>query len=465
MKKILAFIGIFLLLSPMSTQAENEDKIEEIKNYVENALEIYDIPGASLAIIDSGKVIYLDGWGNSSDGTAITKDTPFLIGSMSKPITSLATMMLVEEGKIDLNEPIETYLPSLQYNSESGKSISVLHLLEQTSGISGYEGLKVTDKKNQRTIGEAAEELSGIQLSNEPGTHYEYTSANYLLLGAIIESVSEQTFSDFVEERIFKPLNMKQTAADYNKAIDKGFVPGFNSWLGKTKESDRLYDHAGAPYGYIVSSANDLAKFLTFMLEGGELLSEQSLEQIKTPPEDNTYGLGWHFSKEEKFPFHGGATSDYRGEMFLLPEKDFAAVLLTNKYHIMEDAQVSLIMKGIRSIISGEEPEPLKKSKPTFQWTIIGITALFGIFTAVQFLFLRKNIYFNHKILLIHGGMSIIIAVALIPFFSLSIGVPWKTIRIFAPDIAFLTYCLIFVVAINGFMNLSFPFFIKKKNN
>lgn len=464
MKKLLAFISLLLILSiPYNTQAENNDKIEGIKHYIEEALDLYDIPGASLAIIENGEVIYDDQWGSSSDGKPITGDTPFLIGSMSKPFTSLAIMMLVEEGKIDLEESILTYLPSFEYITESSQTITVLHFLEQTSGISAYEGLKVTDKVQKRTISEVVEELSGVKLFNEPGKDYLYNSANYLLLGAIIESVTGQSYSEFLNERIFTPLNMTHTAADYEKAVDIGFVPGFKSWFGKTIKNDGLYDHAGSPYGYIVSTTNDLTKFLTFMQEGGDLLSNHYLELIKTPPKDDrTYGLGWHFSKAEKFLFHGGATPDYRGEMFIIPESNFAAVVLTNKYHIMEDAQVSQIMKGIRSIMNGEEPNPLEQQKPTIQWMILGITALFAILSIIQFFYIRKNIRINKIILLVHGGIFIIVAIGLIPFFSYSMGTPWKTIRIFAPDIAFLTYCLVAVIAINGVMAITSPLFKKR---
>nr|WP_280139766.1 serine hydrolase domain-containing protein [Salibacterium halotolerans] len=136
-------------------------------------------------------------------------DTPFLIGSLSKTLKSLAIMMLVEEGKIELDEPIQSYIPSFTYRTDSSKQITVLHLLEQTSGISSFEGLKVTDKDRSKegAINQAVKELSGVALSHEPGEIYEYN--NYLLLGAIVEKVSNQTFSDFLNTTIFTPLGME----------------------------------------------------------------------------------------------------------------------------------------------------------------------------------------------------------------------------------------------------------------
>jgi CubicO group peptidase (beta-lactamase class C family) len=466
MKKVFLSIGFLLLLfSPFSVSAEKEDKIPKIKDYVEEALNTYNIPGASLAILENGETIYQEQWGNLSDGSVVTADTPFLIGSMSKPITSLAIMMLVEEGKIKLDEPIQSYLPSFDYQTDSSRPITVLHLLEQTSGISQFEGLKITDKDrpNEGAINQAINELSGVTLSNEPGEVYEYNSANYLLLGGIIEKVTNQSFSEFVNVNIFTPLGMKHSAADYESSVEKGYVPGFESWFGKPIASEGFYDNAGSPYGYIASTTNDLAKFLTFMLEGGNLLSEQNLERLRTPPEEGRkYGLGWHFSKTESFPFHGGATTDFRGEMFFIPEQNVAAVLLTNKYHSLEDAQVAYIMKGIRAIMDRNDPGNLPVQSYSIQWIILGVTLLFAILTAVNFIRLRSKRVLSKKNSYIIGIISLIIAVGLIPLFVYFIGSPWKTISLFTPDLALLTYCLVVIFALNGFITFFF-ISLKKK--
>ncbi|WP_428909958.1 serine hydrolase domain-containing protein [Niallia sp. Krafla_26] len=455
MRKAILFL-VSLLLIPFSTFAKTEDREAIITKFMEKSLDQYQIPGASLAIVEKGENVYHQQWGTLSDGSKVTADTPFLIGSLSKPITSLAIMMLVEEGKIKLDEPIQTYLPSFTYQTDSLKPITVFHLLEQTSGISQFDGLQVTDKEwaIEGAIHQAVEELSGVMLSHEPGEVYEYNSANYLLLGAIIEKVSEQSFADFVNTNIFIPLGMEHSAADYDRAVEKGYVPGFESWFGQPVASGGFYDHAGAPYGYIASSTNDLARFLTFMLEGGDLLSEQNLALLKTPPEEGkTYGLGWHFDKTEHFPYHGGGNSDFRAQMFLLPDENKAAVLLTNKYHIMEDAHVTYIMNGIRSIMSGEETEELPKPSYMIQWSLLVITVLLGILTILHFFRLRRKSR-NRKGSFILGTLSLLLAVGLIPLFVKMVGTPWESIVFFAPDIAFLTYCLVGILALNGMMAL-----------
>src|SRR5690606_23071020 len=141
---------------------------QNITEYMENALNMYDIPGASMAIVKNGEMIYDHQWGTLSDGSKVNAESPFLIGSLSKPITSLAIMMLVDDGKIKLDESIESYLPFFTYQTDSSKPITVRHLLEQTSGINEFESFKVTDndRPEEGAIYQAVQELSGVTLSN-----------------------------------------------------------------------------------------------------------------------------------------------------------------------------------------------------------------------------------------------------------------------------------------------------------
>ncbi|MFC3901228.1 serine hydrolase domain-containing protein [Aliicoccus persicus] len=455
MLMVLTILLVFFI--PQTTLGQTDDMYEDLVDYMEDALEKYDIPGASLAIIEDGTVTFHDQWGELSDGSAVSGDSPFLIGSLSKPITSLAIMILGDDGQINLDESIQIYLPDFEYNVEGSNDITVRHLLEQTSGISQHDGLKVTDQERspEGAIQEAVDELSGVTLMNEPGEVYEYNSANYLLLGAIIENVSNETYSEFVDTNIFEPLSMMNSAADYNTVVEHGFVAGYNSYFGHAVESDGFYDHAGAPYGYLTSSTEDLAKFLTFMLEGGEILSDESLELLKSPPgDDKTYGFGWHFSDSEGYPYHGGATADHRAQFVLMPEENKAAVLLTNQYHTLEDAQVTNIMNGVQSIMNGETPDELPSQGHLFQWIMLGVLILLVILTIVNFIFLWRKDSINKVITISVGIISILLAIGIIPLFAYVMGTPWQSISHFAPDIALLTYGLIGILAINGLLTL-----------
>ncbi|PAD74111.1 serine hydrolase domain-containing protein [Paenibacillus campinasensis] len=457
MKKIVIGLFIFLLVAPsLTVAAQDRDTAQQIETFMKEALEEYRIPGASLAIVHNGQTIFQDSWGTMSDGSAVTEDTTFLIGSVSKPLTSLAIMMLVEEGRVKLDEPIEAYIPWFKYRTDGMKSITVRHLLEQTSGISAYDGLKVTDQRGrdkEKGITQAVTELSGVELSRVPGEAYEYNSANYLLLGAIIEAVSNQSFAAYMDTHIFSPLGMNNTTANYESAIDKGFVPGFHSWVGRPVKGDGLYDQSGAPYGYMTSTASDLTQFINFMLNGGELLTEQSLEQLQTAPEHGKrYGLGWHFPRTgNTYPYHTGATPEYRSEVFFIPEQNLGAVLLMNKYHELEAVSYLSIMEGIRAIMNGENPD-LAQLDGSTQWITLGVVLLSAIVSFLSLFRLKRRTTINKKLWVTMGIFSITFAVGLIPLFTYSVGVSWRTVGLFLPDIEFLIQCLIAILAMHGLL-------------
>ncbi|MCM3782354.1 beta-lactamase family protein [Neobacillus mesonae] len=469
MKRIIFCLMIFMLVHPsLSQAAENRDTSQQIEAFMIKALDEYRIPGASLAVVHDGQTVFENSWGSMSDGSAVTPDTTFLIGSVSKPLTSLAIMILVEENEIKLDEAIEHYIPWFTYKTDSGKSITVRHLLEQTSGISAYDGMKVADQKDrdvQKGITEAVAELSGVELRNTPGEKYEYNSANYLLLGAMIEEVSHQSFSQFMNERIFKPLEMNDTTADYASAHDKGFVPGFQSWLGKAVEGEGLYDHSGAPYGYMSSTSKDLTIFINFMLTGGELLTDQNLKLLQTAPTDGRrYGLGWHFPRSgDQYPYHTGATTEYKSEIFYIPEQELGAVLLTNKYHELEAVSYLSIMEGIRAIMSGEEPNLAPLSIKT-QWIILIVVILLAALSSVSLIRLRKRTSINKSVFLPIGVISVLLAVGLIPIFTSSMDISWRTVGLFLPDVEFLIYCVVAILLVYGLVTLVFTAKRRKVN-
>ena len=470
MKKVVISFFIFLLVVPsFSLAAEGRDTAQQIKTFMAEVLEEYHIPGASLAVIHNGQTIFHDSWGTMSDGSAVTEDTTFLIGSVSKPLTSLAVMMLMEDGRIKLDEPIKTYIPWFNYQTEGTKSITVRHLLEQTSGISAYDGMKVTDRQDhgkENGITQAVAELSGVKLIHVPGEVYEYNSANYLLLGAVIEAVSNQSFAEFMDTHIFSPLGMNNTTADYKSAIDRGLVPGFHSWFGKPVKGDGLYDQSGAPYGYMSSTTSDLTKFIKFMINGGELLSEQSLKQLQTPPESgNRYGLGWHFPRSgNKYPYHTGATPEYKSEIFFIPEQNLGAVLLMNKYHELEAVSYLGIMEGIRSIMSGKNPD-FAQLDVSSQWITLGVVLMAAVISLISLIRLKSRTTINIKARVSIAVLSIIFAVGLIPMITNRVGTSWRTFGLFAPDIQFLIQCLPVILVVYGLFTILFIAVKQKRNS
>ncbi|WP_319005800.1 serine hydrolase domain-containing protein [Metabacillus niabensis] len=268
MKKVLLSIMLFtLFVSPISTIAVSNNQAEFIKKFMDDAIDEYNIPGASLVVIKDGDLVFQENWGVQSDGSPVTNDTLFTLGSVSKPLTSLGIMILVQQNMIELDQTIDTYIPSFTYKQNGHENkITIRHLLSHTSGISAFDGLKIAELnlRGKDAISDAVQKLNNVELNHEPGEVHQYSPANYLLLGKIIENVSNQSFTEFMNDELFFKLGMNQTVSNYKSASELGYQPGFQSWFGKPIQSENMYDDSGAPYGYISSTPNDMAKYIQF---------------------------------------------------------------------------------------------------------------------------------------------------------------------------------------------------------
>ncbi|MBU7592756.1 serine hydrolase domain-containing protein [Metabacillus halosaccharovorans] len=475
MKKIVLSILLFTLcVSPISVIAVSNNQAELIKEFMDNAIEEYNIPGASLVIIKDGDIVLQENWGVQSNGSPVTNDTLFTLGSVSKPLTSLGIMKLVEQKIIDLDQTINTYIPSFTYKRNGHENkITIRHLLTHTSGISSYEGLKIAELnlRGKDAINDAVQKLNNVELNHEPGEVHQYSAANYLLLGKIIENVSNQSFTEFMNHEIFSKLGMNQTVSNYKSASELGYQPGFQSWFGKPIQSENIYDDSGAPYGYISSTSNDMAKYIQFLIKGEGLLSKQNFETYIFPQisrkEDMYYGLGWRISTKEKdsYFFHGGETPDSRSELLINSEKNYGFLLLTNKNNISEVLQTTYMKEGIKAIIeNGKLPESPKVSHQ-MQWMTLFGTIILALLSVWNLVVLKRKSPIREKLWLVVGLTSIICSIALIPVLTYIFGAPWHTINYYAPDTAFLIKCLVGLLVLNGFLLLSIIILKKKKRN
>ncbi|RAS75129.1 serine hydrolase domain-containing protein [Priestia endophytica] len=475
MKKVLLSLLLFtMLVTPLSANAVSNNQTELIKEFMDKAVKEYKIPGASLAIIQDGELLFQGNWGIQSDGTPVTKDILFTLGSVSKPLTSLAIMKLVEQKDIELDQTIDTYVPSFKYNRNGFENkITIRHLLTHTSGISSYEGLKIAELKlrGENAISDAVQKLNNVQLNHEPGDVHQYSAANYLLLGKVIENVTNQSFSEFMNDEIYSKLGMNRTASNFKNAFELGYQPGFQSWLGKPVKSENLFDDSGAPYGYISSTANDMTKYIQFLLDGGDLLSNHYFKIYTSPQvhrkEDMYYGLGWRISTEEKdaYFFHGGETPDSRAELLINPKKNYGFILLTNKNNFSEVLQTAYMREGIKTIIEGGKLPEIPEANHQMQWITLMVTILLTLLSIWNLFRLKRKNIIRVKLWSMIGLISIIFSIVLIPALSYLFGSPWHTIYYYAPDTAFLIKCLVGVLAGNGFLLFLIIILKKKREN
>lgn len=355
--------------------------LQQIDAHVEEELDANRVPGAALAIVDADGPVHERAFGETGDGEeAVTLETPFITCSVSKSFTALATMQLAERGALDLDDPVGEYLPWFEVSpAEDSGRVTVRRLLTQTSGIPTAAGGAELRYLDDRSIAETARTLRGEQLSSSPGTEFEYSNGNYVLLGAVIEAASGRSYQEYLRAELIEPLRMERTYLNLEEAERAGLAKGHRYWFGWTAPHTS-YATGLIPTGGVISTAPDMGRYLRMMLNGGELGGRRivsaagvaTLTRANAPATvgawakdpDVAYGMGWYVGGEPFGPrpavFHPGGSPDFGSMAVLLPESEQGLVLLYNATPELAlpgaDGDVDRIAAGAVSLLMDSEP-------------------------------------------------------------------------------------------------------------
>ncbi len=323
--------ALLLCLLFLSNIIVRADKVDD---FVRARLRERHIPGAAVAVIKNGRIVKAEGYGLASVefNVPATEETVFEIGSVSKQMTAAAIMLLVEDGKVNLDEKIGKYLAE---TPDAWKNVSVRNLLTHTSGIKSYTSLTGFELTKHLKRAEFIKALGVYPLEFEPGERWNYSNSGYNLLGFIIESVSRKSYWDFMRERIFQPLGMNKTADRDPKFIIPNRASGYEWENGRLVGRDYdLTDVFSA--GAIVSTVLDLAKW-DAALRGDAFLKKESKAQIWMPMTLNDgkpypYGFGWNVTsfRNHRLFSHGGQTAGFAANISRYTDDNLTVIVLTN---------------------------------------------------------------------------------------------------------------------------------------
>ncbi len=295
-------------------------------------------PGAALLIWKDGKVLVRKAYGMADLelGVRMEPDMIFRIGSMTKQFTAVAILMLMEQGKLAVSDPITKFLPD--YPTQS-KAITVEHLLTHTSGIKSYTDINEWQplRRKDMPLSEIIALFKDKPMDFAPGERWRYNNSGYILLGAIIEKVAGLTYEAFLQKNIFDPLGMTRTYYGSAARIIPGRIPGYgpgpdNGFLNAD------YLSMTQPYaaGSLLSNVDDLAVWNAALL-AGKVLKPETLARAWTPYKlaDGTstgYGYGWGVGEYEgrRMIAHGGGINGFATDGILFPEDKLFVTLLTN---------------------------------------------------------------------------------------------------------------------------------------
>ena len=394
--------------------AASDPRFAQIESFVRDEMAAQRIPGLALGIVEGDRIAYIRGFGSADDaGTEVTPRTPFIIGSVSKSLTALAVMQLVEANRIELDAPVQRYVPWFRVADETASAkITVRHLLNQTSGLSTKTGrsFQGNGDTSDTALEQAVRDLNDAVLSEPVGSKHQYSTVNYSVLGLIVQVVAGKSYEDYVQANIFDPLLMRNSYTSEAAAEPGGLASGHNYWFGQPRNADLPYNRGLLPAGYLISSAEDMTHYLVSQLNGGRygtgsVLSRDGIRElhrpaVETPEADTAYGMGWFVGPVNEIPavHHQGETFNYHSNVVLVPQSRKGVVVLMNAENSLDlfvTGRMGTIADGVTSLLEGREP-PSPPSNVAF---FVVYAALFAL------LLLQAGSIVNTAVALHHGDV------------------------------------------------------------
>lgn len=354
--------GIFIII----TVAEGDIRMSQsvTKNNLKDVLDSYvdsSTPGLQYIVVDANETLfaYAGGWADIAKQKAMTLETTMMAYSMTKTLTAVAVLQLVEHGKLNLDDEIDKYLPNTPY---AGQHITIRHLLDHTSGLPNPIPIRWAHLVEEDSSFDEDAALKQVMQSNsklafEPGQKYAYNNIGYWLLGKILEQVSGQSYTAYVKANVLNPLGLSAGEMDFiipdlsnhangylakytlmnlikNFVMDKKFFGSYEgNWL-------RLKNHHlnGPAFGGLVGTARAFTVFLQDQLHADSVLFNAETKQLLETQQSNTQGqlipmtLGWHIGETQGVPyfFKEGGGGGFHAEMRLYPAEGIASVVMVN---------------------------------------------------------------------------------------------------------------------------------------
>lgn len=385
-----ATAAIVLLLGSQSPAAASgplpQGTIDKIRGFVTASLDELGVPGAAVLVVDRDGILYEEGFGTADDaGTPVTPVTPFHLASLSKQLTAIAVMQLVEAGDLALAGTVHRYLPWFGAEGSETARITVRDLLAHTSGFS--EGAGLANRSDAATDDGALERnvrrLAALPLAHPIG-QYEYSNANYDAVGYLVAVTSGMSYEDYMAERVFTPLGMVDTYTSEADARAGGVAQGHYPFFGFSIQFPVGFVRGSVPSAYIASSAEDLGRILIAHLNDGAadwpVLAPASWRALRQPlvhPDAwNGYGWGWWTAplwdagflvdlpggSDYEVPVmidHTGSHSTYATAIGILPDAGYGVVVLMNRNDDAAPSRFYQLHGGIAQILLGRDAPAL----------------------------------------------------------------------------------------------------------
>ena len=370
-------------ISPVARAETAQPVAQRLFAYTQDAIAPAGDPGAAVVLADRHGVIACRGFGVDGSGRPVTCRTPFVIASLTKSFTAIATLQLAASGRIRLDAPIERYIPWFRAADRYGP-VSVRDFLNQRSGLSESSGLAWLAKRyggSDVTI-QRIHALSPSDFQTAPGTRFEYSNANYDVLGLLVAVVSRQSYEAYVMAHILRPLHLG--AAHFSC---RGEPHGYVRVFSRPERAGNVPELcADAPAGGLVMTAAQYGRYIAANLDAGRTWSASVLNlsgwaELQRSPRDMPYAMGWYetfFKDGTRELRHAGSAPDYRTFAVMYPTIGRGAALFTDANEVPDGGRATSLEHGFSLTLLGETPprQPIFPPDLYLRIALLGFAAL-----------------------------------------------------------------------------------------
>src|SRR5262245_28470015 len=385
---LLALFAALLVPIPQSVRAEDQlsppakykDAVAALESWLKEEVAAKKLPGLSIALVDDQTIVWARGFGFADPHlkTPATADTLYRVGSVSKPFTTLLLMLFVELGLIDLDAPIQDYLPDFQPVNKTGKKITLRQMVSHRSGLVRESPVGNYFDETGPSLADMVKSLNKTELVYTPETKTSYSNAALSTVGYLLERMGKERFEALIQKKLLDPIGMKDSSFDPSPTQRKLLATAL-MWNYQGREFPApTWDLGMAPAGSLYSTASDQAKFMRFLFAGGkgangQLLKSESLEKmwaIQFPKKEDKsgFGLGFFVSEFEgkRRIGHGGAVYGFATTLAALPDDKLGVIVCASKDVVnpITGRAADLALKHMLAVRAGKPLPKIERTKP-----------------------------------------------------------------------------------------------------
>ncbi|WP_068529813.1 cyclic peptide export ABC transporter [Paenibacillus glacialis] len=467
---LLCFTVSFVPYRQADASSSAETESEKIDTVIQKNMDRSKIPGVSVVVVKGSEIVYNKafGYADVQSKKPASPNTLYELGSTSKTYTALGILYLRDQGLIDLDDPVTTYLPWLKLNYKGKEAVITLrNLLHHTSEIPTSILGELPEISGERAIEDTVRILVDRELKYPPGDRFIYSTINYDVLALIIQQVTGQSYEEFMKAKILSPLGLKQTYIGRNEVPPALFSTGYKFWLGSTKSYDAPMFGGNIPAGYIITSSTDMGQWLKVQLGTAQVDSKymqltkesQIANRTVAPFVDGTsYAMGWNVVQQGGGElFHDGSNPNYFSSVVIRPGEQYGVAVLAN----LNSYTPQKISREIMNILMNTEDVIIPYSD-NYQRLDRVSTFILSLFVPLVAVLLYLNIALvvqtlrktrRYAKLSIKNVMGLLLLLPVIAGFYLCIyyvpyiyifGYNWQAVKVYGPDTIMLaTYAVI----------------------